>query len=177
MKPMKGELRWALVGLCALSAMGCASRQAEPVSTTATHGAYLPGEVELYIAREVRQDVCRVDLPPNVDFAAGTAELIPGEVQALDAWAHCVNRPEVAHTTIVLLGGEGEQDPEGLFAQRAAVVRTLLVQRRVDPERIVIGAPNRTRAGTHGARDVVRLETTHAQTLRAMALRSQAGAR
>jgi outer membrane protein OmpA-like peptidoglycan-associated protein len=153
--------------------MACASPPpAEPVSATTTRGADIAGELELGGARDPDQPACKVDVSPDVHFAPRTAALLPGETRALEAWASCFNRPQLVHMTVVLLGGEDDEGSLGIFAQRAGVVRDLLVARGVDPQRVVIGAPNRSREGGHRAgADAVRVEATHAQTLRGMAPR------
>lgn len=165
-----------LVAACACAlgaaALGCASApRAEPVSTTTTTAAepgYTPGEVQLYVARNSgASQACSPSLTPDVDFAPRTADPQPGELATLDAWARCLNLPELAQTTIVLLGGNDVDGPADLFMQRAERVREALVARGIDPQRIVVGATNATReGGPYASKSGVRLETTHATTVR-----------
>jgi outer membrane protein OmpA-like peptidoglycan-associated protein len=135
--------------------------------TTTTGGGYDPAEVELYTAGAPPPNGCRGSLASDVDFAPGTADLRANETLTLDAWATCLNRPELAHTTVILLGREGDDTTAGLFAQRASLVRAVLIDRGIDPARIVVGAANATRhGGRYPVKDSVRVEHTYAQTIR-----------
>ncbi len=160
-----------LVAACACALAACASTSRSVlVSTTNTTAAplYTPGEVELYVARNGGQSACPLDLAPDVDFAPRTAALRPGAALAIDAWARCLNRPELLQSTIVLLGGDEPNAPPGLFVLRAQRVRDALVAHGVAAQRVLIGATNATReGGAHATRSGVRVEVTTASTLRA----------
>lgn len=164
----------ALLSLCAVSVVsGCATApRPEPVSTTTTTsaGAYEPrGGVDLYLARHGEDGrSCSPDLPPTVEFAHRSAVLLPAEHIGIEKWARCLNRPELAQTTVVLVGGDDPAAPTtGLFVQRAEQIKAALVRYGVDERRIVIGASNASREGGPWASVTgVRLELTHSQNVR-----------
>lgn len=152
--------------------LGCGGPQREPVSQASlTSGpVYAPDAVELYAARRAAGAECGTRLAPTLQFAPGTDALRPGEVERLAAWAVCLNRPELAHTTVVLLGADEPNGPTGLFGARTKRIRDALVARGVAPERVIVGAPSATReGGKMGPTSSVLLELTSSDTLRALA--------
>jgi hypothetical protein len=157
-----------LVLLGLISACGGAQRE-DAGQTTVTSGTYAPGAVELYTARRSEGPACGPTAPSSIQFAPQTDALLAGEGERLAAWAECLNRPNLAHTTVVLLGGSEPEGGEGLFVARASRIREGLVARGVAPERVVIGAPSAAREGGNlGSTSAVRLEVTTSDTLRAM---------
>lgn len=153
-----------------LTATGCASARAsdrEAVSTTTTTG-YTPTGVELYAARATSRG-CERDLAQGVHFAEGADVLTAREQVDVQQWSACLNRPELKDATVVLTGGLDPADDEGLFARRAATVRTELARRGVDPSRVLLGAPNAAREGGRvGPSNAIRLEVSTCNSLRAL---------
>jgi hypothetical protein len=151
----------------------CGGARQDRVGTTTTTGGevdYVPGSVELYVGRRAtRGQDCSRDLSSTVEFGESADGVLPAELVELDKWAACLNRPELAHTTVVVLGADEPGAPAGLFVRRALRLRELLGERGVDSKRVVIGAPAATRAGGHGAPTRgVRMEITGTSMVRAL---------
>lgn len=159
----------ACAGALAFAVSACASAPpAEAVSTTATRAAQADATYARYVAPRAAKGRCSLGLPTEIDFTPRTAELPADAAPVVDTWARCLNLPELEHTTIVLLGGDGPDTPAGLFVQRAQLLRDALVARGVARDRMVIGAANASRdGGPYVTRDGVRLETTTVTTIRA----------
>ena len=160
---------WAAFALVGLALGGCAgATRAEPVSTTSTTaGGYMPGGVELYMARRDAPGQCPSDLSPNIEFPQRSVELVPAEGAYLDKWAACLNHPALSQATVVLVGGDDPAGVQGLFVRRAQRVKEALIARGVDGGRIVIGASNAARAGgAYASASAVRVEITHTNVVR-----------
>jgi outer membrane protein OmpA-like peptidoglycan-associated protein len=161
---------WLAIGAIGAIGAGCGGARQDRVGTTTTTGGeveYEPGSVELYVGRRaLGTSDCTRDLTPNVDFGSGTDAVLATELVELDKWAVCLNRSELAHTSIVIVGGDAPGE-EGLFVRRALRLRDLLAERGVASSRVVIGAPNATRAGGNGTSGV-RIELTHTSMVRAL---------
>ncbi len=149
-----------LIGACG------GARPAEVAQTTVTSGAAsAPGAVELSRPREGA--ACGPSLAPVLEFAPQTDALASGEGERLATWAECVNRPNLAHTTVVLVGSDEPGAGEGLFVARANRIREGLVARGVTPERVVVGAPGASREGGRlGPASTVTLEVTSSDSVR-----------
>ena len=153
MRPMR-----SLFFACTLlSIAGCANREAVSTTTT-TSGEYVSPKAELFLAS---RDPARCQHLQSVAFVENTPQLKTGEGVELQKWALCLNQPELRHTSLVITGGDESGAVDGLYEQRAAVVRDALVGRGVDVERIVIGAGNAAAGGgRYGSTDSIRLVAT-----------------
>ncbi len=152
-----------------LGACGGARQEAASTTTITSGPTYTPGAIELYTARQHTGTACGTQVTPTVQFAPGTDGMLPGEGERVTAWATCLNRPELAHTTVVLVGGDEPGGPEGLFISRANRLRQALIERGVAPERILVGAPSASReGGQSAATSAVVMEVTTSETLRAL---------
>lgn len=160
---------FATATLALAAASGCATTQEPRVSTTTTTGAEVvdPQGPQLYPRAQRVVTKCGDDLRQNVDFLPRSASIDRTDMPDIDRWAACLNEPEMAHATVVLLGGQSVNEPENLFVERAGRVRNALIARGVDARRIVIGTHNASRDGTPFAGSTgVRIELTHRQQLR-----------
>lgn len=167
-----GWIATTALGLGALAMMpACATTpRSEPVSTTATTASsYTPGSVELYVARQTStgRPACGMYLAPTIEFPPGSAVIPPGESADLDRWAACLTRPQLDGVNVVLIAGEAAGAPEDLASMRAAQIKHALVQRGVDPSRIVLAPTNATReGGPFSSAAGVRIELTHLDEVR-----------
>lgn len=153
-----------LLGL--IGACGGAQRE-EVGQTTVTGGSYAPDAVELSSVQQKTSKACGTGLAPTIQFGPRTAALVPGEGDRLATWAACLNRPTLAHTTVVLVGGDEPGAPEGLFAARAGRIREGLVAQGVAPERIVDGTRSASREGGKlGPTSTMTLEVTSTDCVR-----------
>lgn len=164
------RLGWFATATLALAAAtGCASTRSQvPVSTTTTTSADVvdPSGPGLYPPLSTTSK-CGGDLRQNVDFLPRSASIDRADMPDVDRWARCLNQSYMQHATVVLVGGQAPSEPEGLFVERAARVRSALIARGVDAHRIVIGTQNASRDGTPFAGNTgVRVELTNQQTLR-----------
>lgn len=109
---------------------------------------------------------CSTKLPHLLEFEGSSAELSADERVEVQSWANCLSRPEMADSTVVLLGPNQSTD-ETLFARRAAAVRDELSRRGIERSRIVIGTPNAAREGGRlGPANAVHVEICGSSALR-----------
>lgn len=159
-------IRTAALGIAILVG-ACGHERSQAVGTTETTG-YTPTAVQLYLAGSTTEG-CTEDLRQNVHFAPRSDLISKTEMVDVLQWARCLNRDEMKDTTIVLTGGRDPDPEDPLFVRRALAVREALAERGVDPERILVGAPDAAREGGRvGPSNEVRLEISTSTTLKAL---------